>query len=88
MRFENDDPLSSDMGDLDFILMALVQNEYLKESSDLSEMIQGQFAKDIDIPNRGIDQAGFHVLNRAYRPAERVETAFNDYERGEKPCAT
>jgi N-acetylmuramoyl-L-alanine amidase len=78
LRFEKEDnPAPFDeASDLDFILMDIVQNEYLKESSDLAELIQNRFDGNLEIPNRGIDQAGFYVLNRAYMPAVLVETAF------------
>jgi len=64
--------------------MDLVQNEYLKESSELAEMIQKEADGKLKIPNRGIDQAGFYVLNKAYMPAVLVETAFisNEVEEG------
>ncbi|MBD3168647.1 MAG: hypothetical protein GF307_04135 [candidate division Zixibacteria bacterium] len=77
LRFEKKaDPLLQNLDDLDFILMDIVQNEYLKESQDLADMIQTRFGREIDIPNRGVDQAGFYVLNRAYMPSVLVETAF------------
>lgn len=77
VRFEEKGASGYDnLSDLDFILMDIVQNEYLKESSDLAEMIQVEFSRHIRVPNRGIDQAGFYVLNRAYMPAVLVETAF------------
>ncbi len=76
VRFEHPDNVSRNLDDLDFILMDLVQSEYLKESSDLAAMIQKQLKKKLSIPSRGVSQAGFVVLNKAYMPAVLVETAF------------
>jgi len=76
IRFEHPDDVSHNLDDLDFILMDLVQSEYLKESSDLAAMIQKQLKKKLSIPSRGVSQAGFVVLNNAYMPATLVETAF------------
>jgi N-acetylmuramoyl-L-alanine amidase len=53
-----------------------VQSEYLKESSDLAAIIQKQLKRKLSIPSRGVSQAGFVVLNKAYMPSVLVETAF------------
>jgi len=78
IRFEKPESYSEEnlTSDLDLILLDMVQNEYLRESSDLAELIQNQFKGHLRIPSRGIDQAGFYVLNRAYMPAVLVEVAF------------
>ena len=76
LRFEQTGDSSRSLPDLDFILMDLVQNEFLAESSDLASMIQRRFKEELALPDRGINQAGFVVLNRAYMPAVLVETAF------------
>lgn len=78
IRFEKPESYSQEnlTVELDLILLDMVQNEYLRESSDLAEMIQNQFKGRLRIPSRGIDQAGFYVLNRAYMPAVLVEVAF------------
>ena len=68
--------MSQNMDDLDFILMDLVQSEYLKESQDLAATIQDRLKGLLSIPSRGVGQAGFVVLNRAYMPAVLVEIAF------------
>ena len=76
IRFERSEEAGGDSDDLDFILMDLIQSEYLKESQDFAAMIQGRLKKSLSIPSRGVSQAGFMVLNNAYMPAVLVETAF------------
>ena len=39
-------------------------------------MIQKRLKEKLSIPSRGVSQAGFVVLNKAYMPAVLVETAF------------
>ncbi len=82
LRFEKQD--TSQLTDLDFILLDMVQNQFLKESSDLAFMIQERLGKNLPIPNRGVDQAGFFVLNKAYMPSVLVETAFISNKTEEK----
>jgi N-acetylmuramoyl-L-alanine amidase len=76
IRFEHPDDVSQNSDDLDFILMDLVQSEYLKESSDFATIIQKQLKRKLPIPSRGVSQAEFMVLNKAYMPAVLVEIAF------------
>ena len=84
IRFELADDASRNVDDLEFILMDLMQSEYLKESSDLAAMIQRRLKKKLPIPSRGVSQAGFVVLNKAYMPAVLVETAFISNRKDEK----
>ena len=84
VRFDLADDQSQKLADLEFILMDLVQSEYLKESSDLAAMIQRRLKKRLSIPSRGVNQAGFVVLNKAYMPAVLVETAFISNRKDEK----
>ncbi|MFN0100162.1 MAG: N-acetylmuramoyl-L-alanine amidase [Gemmatimonadaceae bacterium] len=75
VRFEapaaaaSDDPLS-------FILADLAQNEHLRESSDFAATIQGKLGESHPGPDRGVKQAGFAVLARAFMPAVLVEIGF------------
>ena len=64
-----DDPLT-------FITMDMAQNEHLRESSDLAEIIQRRLGAVEEGPSRGVKQAGFMVLVRAYMPAVLVEIGF------------
>jgi N-acetylmuramoyl-L-alanine amidase len=68
-KIDTSDPLS-------FILSDMTQNEHLRESSDLAELIQARLGKMHPGPSRGVKQAGFRVLVTAYMPAVLVEIGF------------
>ncbi len=74
--FERPQGAPVDTSELNFILMDMLQTEFLKESSDLAQIIHDQMKGVLGIPSRGVDQAGFFVLNRTYMPSVLVETAF------------
>ena len=61
---------------LDFILTDMLQNEHLRESSDLAEIVQRHLHRIHPGPNRGVKQAGFTVLVSAFMPAVLVEIGF------------
>jgi N-acetylmuramoyl-L-alanine amidase len=61
---------------LSFILSDMQQNEHLRESSELADIIQQRLAKMHPGPSRGVKQAGFRVLVTAYMPAVLVEIGF------------
>ena len=52
------------------------QNEHLRESSDLADLIQQRLGTMHPGPSRGVKQAGFRVLVTAYMPAVLVEIGF------------
>jgi len=62
------------------VLVDLAGNEYLRESQDLSILIDRQFEaslrKKISRFQLGIGQANFWVLNGAYMPSILIETGF------------
>ena len=66
---DRDNPLS-------FLLNDMMQNEHLRESSDLAQTIQGQLRKIHPGPSRGVKQAGFMVLVTAFMPSVLVEIGF------------
>jgi N-acetylmuramoyl-L-alanine amidase len=61
---------------LGFILSDMQQNEHLRESSELADLIQRSVGKVHPGPSRGVKQAGFRVLVTAYMPAVLVEIGF------------
>ncbi len=64
--------------DLTYIISDMIQTEFQAESADLSAMIDREFRASLNANTkaRGIDQAGFYVLNGVYMPSVLVETAF------------
>jgi len=62
--------------DLRFILWDLAQQDYMKESSQLAELIQEELSRASGVENRGVKQAPFKVLVGATMPAALVEVAF------------
>lgn len=76
IRYENPQIDPESLGDLNFILWDLAQNEYLRESSALAGEIQDEIGRRVSLRNRGVKQAGFYVLNGAFMPAILFEMAF------------
>ncbi|GAC1651310.1 MAG: hypothetical protein NVS4B3_11730 [Gemmatimonadaceae bacterium] len=80
VRFETgataakDDPLG-------FVITDMAQNEHLRESSSLAELIQQALIRVHPGPSRGVKQAGFRVLVSAYMPAVLVEVGFGTNRR-------
>ncbi len=67
----------ADPGDaFSYLLSDMRQNENLRESSDLAEVIQRGLASVHPGPERGVKQAGFRVLVTAHMPAVLVELGF------------
>lgn len=55
--------------------LTLMQEEYLENSISLASKIQDQFS-DINRKTRGVKQAPFMVLHKAYMPRVLIETGF------------
>lgn len=75
IRFETSAETSAD-DPLGFIIRDMAQNEHLRESSVLASLVQQQLKGVHPGPSRGIKQAGFSVLVRAFMPAVLVEVGF------------
>jgi N-acetylmuramoyl-L-alanine amidase len=61
---------------LSFVINDMAQNEHLRESNELADLIQTRLANVIPGPSRGVKQAGFRVLVTAFMPAVLVEIGF------------
>jgi N-acetylmuramoyl-L-alanine amidase len=62
--------------DIKMILWDMAQSNYLKQSSQLAELIQSELNTLRDTRNRGVKQAPFKVLTGVACPAVLVEVAF------------
>ena len=70
--------------EVSFILYDLAQSSFLEESNRFAEYIQESAEKLLNIPSRGVKQAGFYVLRGAFMPAVLVECAFISNPREER----
>ena len=61
-----------------FILASMAQNSFMKESEDFASLIQYNMNKNLSkySKDRGVKQAGFHVLVGASMPNVLVEVGF------------
>jgi N-acetylmuramoyl-L-alanine amidase len=58
------------------IAMTVLQEEYLENSISLASKIQDQFTIGLNRKSRGVKQAPFMVLHKAYMPRVLIETGF------------
>jgi len=73
IRFETDADVTRD-DPLGFIMRDMAQNEHLRESGRLAELLQVGMKRVHPGPSRGVKQAGFRVLVTAFMPAVLVES--------------
>ena len=66
------------------ILNEMIMTEFQTESHDFAMMTARKFRSKLKIPARGVDQAGFFVLNKVFTPSVLVETGFISNKKEEK----
>jgi len=74
VRFEHEDGAGSDP--MRFILNDLQENEHLRESSRLAQIMERMLGQVHPAEARGVKQAGFAVLATSYMPAVLVELGY------------
>jgi len=74
---EVQNPLSS-------ILSDMLMTEFQEESHEFARMADRELRRRLDTEARGIDQAGFFVLNKVFTPSVLIESAFISNPREEK----
>jgi N-acetylmuramoyl-L-alanine amidase len=75
--YDGTDPNDSSSQDpLTSILNEMLITEFQTESHEFAQMVDKEFRRRLETPARGIDQAGFFVLNKVYTPSILVESAF------------
>jgi N-acetylmuramoyl-L-alanine amidase len=71
-KYEGFDPNSAES----YIIFSLMQNTYLKQSTEFATLIQNQFRDRVGRKDRGVKQAGLVVLWRTTMPSVLVELGF------------
>jgi N-acetylmuramoyl-L-alanine amidase len=71
-KYEGYDPNSVES----FIIFSLMQNTYLKQSTEFASLLQQQFRERVGRKDRGVRQAGFLVLWRTTMPSVLVELGY------------
>jgi len=66
------------------ILNEMIMTEFQAESHDFAMMVDREFRRNLKIPARGVDQAGFFVLNRVFAPSVLIEAGFISNKTEEK----
>ena len=66
------------------ILNEMIMTEFQAESYDLAMILAREFRKSLKIPSRGVDQAGFFVLNKVFTPSVLIEAGFISNKKEEK----
>lgn len=80
--------LPENENDIKMILWDMAQTTYLKQSSQLAELIQNELNFLLSTENRGIKQAPFKVLSNVAMPAVLIEVAFISNPREEKELSS
>ena len=75
IRMENESRYA-DLSQQNFILSAMAQNVYMKESQELADMVQYEISRTCVLHDIGVLQAGFYVLWGASMPNILVEAGF------------
>lgn len=66
------------------ILNEMIMTEFQAESHDFAMMVDREMRRSVRIPARGVDQAGFFVLNKVFTPSVLVEVGFISNKNEEK----
>jgi N-acetylmuramoyl-L-alanine amidase len=88
IKYEESSHEYQELNDENYILLAMAQSEFARESESLAGIVQNQMRMNTGLKDRGVDQAGFYVLVNASMPAILVETAFLSTKREEKLLRT
>ena len=66
------------------ILNEMIMTEFQVESHEFAMMAAREFKRNLKIPSRGVDQAGFFVLNKVFTPSVLIESGFISNKNEEK----
>lgn len=88
IKYEESRNQYQDLTEENYILLAMAQAEFARESEMLADIVQKNMKIKTELRNRGVDQAGFYVLVGASMPAILIETPFISNKREAKLLRT
>lgn len=88
IKYEESKNQYQDLTEENYILLAMAQAEFVRESETLADVVQKKVKLHIQLKDRGVDQAGFYVLVGASMPAILFEAPFITNKREEKLLKT
>ena len=88
IKYEESKNQYQDLTEENYILLAMAQAEFAKESETMADILQSKMKIHTNLKDRGVDQAGFYVLVGASMPAILFEAPFLSNKREEKLLKT
>ncbi|GJQ63220.1 MAG: N-acetylmuramoyl-L-alanine amidase [Melioribacteraceae bacterium] len=76
IKYEENPDIYKQLDDENFILVSMAHSSYMRYSEKFSEYLNNHWIEHVDIPSRGVKQAGFYVLVGASMPGVLVENGF------------
>jgi N-acetylmuramoyl-L-alanine amidase len=76
INYEDDPTRYKQLNDENFILVSMAHASNMRYSETFADMLNNEWIKQVDLPSRGIKQAGFYVLVGASMPGVLIETGF------------
>ncbi len=76
IRYEENQEIYEDLTGSQYIIAAMAQSAFMKESEDLAALIEKNYSQKLRTPSRGVKQAGFYVLLGASMPNVLTEVDF------------
>lgn len=83
-RGDDDESFRPGLDPISEILNQMIMTEFQVESHDFAMMVERELRRRLKNPSRGVDQAGFFVLNKVFTPSVLIEAAFISNKTEEK----
>ncbi len=84
IKYEENPERYKKLTDENFILITMARSSFMRFSETFADYLNNEWKKEVDIPTRGIKQAGFYVLVGASMPGVLIETGFISNKKDEK----
>lgn len=76
IKYEDDPAKYQKLNDENFILVSMAHSSYMRYSEMFSDILNQTWSSSVDIPSRGVKQAGFYVLVGASMPGVLIEAGY------------